>query len=385
VTGSERYLLLGLRLGRHVPGVVDAYYGPPELAAQVAAEAPVPAGELAGEADSLLAETPDGWLADQLRGLRAYAGVLAGEQISYADEVERCYGVHPERRGEEAYAQIHERLGELLPGEGRLLDRREAWRRLHAGPAGSLLPALRDAVAYLRDRARDAFGLPGGEGVAIGEAHDEPWWAFNYYEGQLRSRIVVNADMPTTGPDVARLAAHEAYPGHHLEHAWKEQLLVRGRGIAEESILLVPTAQSLVAEGIAETGADVLLDAAARVEIQGLLSRHGIEYDAEHAHAVDQALEGLRPVGLDAALMIHEEGRPVEEALAHVEHWGLRSPEQAAQSVRFVTDPTWRAYVVTYSAGRDLCRRYARGDLGRFRTLLTEQVRVRELTNQPVP
>ena len=32
------YLQLGLRLGRHVDGLVDAYYGPPELAAAVEAE-----------------------------------------------------------------------------------------------------------------------------------------------------------------------------------------------------------------------------------------------------------------------------------------------------------------------------------------------------------
>ena len=31
----ERHLLLGLRLGRHVDGFVDAYYGPDELAARV--------------------------------------------------------------------------------------------------------------------------------------------------------------------------------------------------------------------------------------------------------------------------------------------------------------------------------------------------------------
>ena len=31
----ERYLALGLRLGRHVDGFVDAYYGPPELAARM--------------------------------------------------------------------------------------------------------------------------------------------------------------------------------------------------------------------------------------------------------------------------------------------------------------------------------------------------------------
>ena len=37
----ERYIELGLRLGRLLDGLVDAYYGPPELARRVAAE-PVP-------------------------------------------------------------------------------------------------------------------------------------------------------------------------------------------------------------------------------------------------------------------------------------------------------------------------------------------------------
>ena len=29
MTHAERYLELGLRLGKHVDGLVDAYYGPP--------------------------------------------------------------------------------------------------------------------------------------------------------------------------------------------------------------------------------------------------------------------------------------------------------------------------------------------------------------------
>ena len=42
MTGSaaERYLRLGLQLGRHVDGIVDAYFGPPRLAAAVEAEPP---------------------------------------------------------------------------------------------------------------------------------------------------------------------------------------------------------------------------------------------------------------------------------------------------------------------------------------------------------
>ena len=86
----ERYLLLGLRLGRHVDGLVDAYYGPPELAQAVAAEAVVEPQQLVADADGLAADLTSadlepqrrGWLADQVGGLRTYAGVLAGEQVS---------------------------------------------------------------------------------------------------------------------------------------------------------------------------------------------------------------------------------------------------------------------------------------------------------------
>jgi hypothetical protein len=89
--------------------------------------------------------------------------------------------------------------------------------------------------------------------------------------------------------------------------------------------------------------------------------------------------ESLRTVGVDTALMLHEEGASVEEAAAYTEKWSLVTPEQARHSVRFVTDPTWRAYVITYSAGRDLCRAYIDGDPARLRTLLTEHVRIGDL------
>ena len=376
---AERYVLLGLRLGRHVDGLVDAYIGPDELSARVAAEEPTPIQELVDEADALVGATDDGWLRDQLGALRAYAGVLAGEPISYADEVERCYGVRPVRVAEDVYAEAHEQLSRLLPGDGSLAERRLAWKRRHAVPVERLVPALRDVVADLRARAGDVFGLPEGEGLTIEEVRDEPWWAFNYYGGNLTSRVVVNVDVPTSGPDLVQLAAHEAYPGHHLEHVWKEQLLLRDRRLLEESIFLVPTGQALVSEGIAETGADVLLDEGGRAEIQALLEAHGAGYDAEAAHELGVAFETLRRAGLDAALMIHEEGRPISEAQAHIERWGLRTSEQAAHEITFVTDPTWRAYAITYSAGRELCRGYAGGDPARFRRLLTEQVRVQDL------
>ena len=47
--------------------------------------------------------------------------------------------------------------------------------------------------------------------------------------------------------------------------------------------------------------------------------------------------------------------------------------------IRFLNEPTSRTYVITYPAGRELCRAYVAGEPERFRRLLTEQVRVRDL------
>src|SRR3989442_13112325 len=92
---ARRYLLLGLRLGRHVDGLVDGYYGPPELREQADAGPVQEPAALVEEADDLLGALDDGWLRDQVLGLHTYSRVLAGEELSYSDEVEGCYGVRP--------------------------------------------------------------------------------------------------------------------------------------------------------------------------------------------------------------------------------------------------------------------------------------------------
>src|SRR6476646_3054829 len=380
MTAAERYLLLALRLGRHVDGLVDSYYGPAERQQQVEAEGKIDAAQLAADGDALLAELPDGWLADQVQGCATYAHVLAGDDISYADEVEGCYGVRPELVDTSVYEAVHAQLDELLPGDGSLFERRQGWRTQHLVEGALAVPVLNDLLPILREAASAFVELPEGEALTIDPVTGEPWWAFNYYQGDLRSRVVMNVDVPTTGLDLIHLAAHEVYPGHHTEHAVKEQLLIRDRGAIEEGIQLVPTPQAVLSEGIAETGGDLLLDDAGKEEAHAILRRHGIELvDPALSERISRVSEQLRTVGLDAALMIHEDGASLEDAQAYVERWSLVPPEQAQHTVRFVTDPTWRAYTITYSAGRDLCRAYVDGDPARFRTLLTEHVRIGDL------
>jgi hypothetical protein len=84
-------------------------------------------------------------------------------------------------------------------------------------------------------------------------------------------------------------------------------------------------------------------------------------------------------VGVNAALLLHEDGADEADVRAYLERWELLTPELSAHVVRFLREPTSRTYIVTYPAGRELCRAYVGGDRARFRLLLTEQVRVGDL------
>ena len=152
----ERYLLLGLRLGRHVDGFVDAYYGPPELAAQVDAEALVvrrrssPSRPRRWRKGSTSATTRrTAWLRAQLLGCETSARRLAGEPITWAEEVERCYGVRPDPVPEEQLRGGARARRGALPGDGTLAERYQAWvesqtvppEKLLAGHAGVLARA----------------------------------------------------------------------------------------------------------------------------------------------------------------------------------------------------------------------------------------------------
>jgi hypothetical protein len=372
----DRYLLLGLRLGRHVDGLVDAYFGPAALKERVDAEPLVAPAELAAEAGALARRASSSWLQAQLLGCETTARRLDGESIAWSDEVERCYGVRPKRTDESRFAAAHELLDAALPGDGGLGERYRAWIAAQALPVDALLQASTRFADALRTRTAELFGLPDDEEARIELVTDEPWSAFNYYLGGRRSRVVVNTDLPVYSFRLPDLIAHEIYPGHHTEHAWKESLLVDGEANYGETIFLVGTPQATISEGIASLAPEIVgaYDAAPRV-----YADLGVPYDVATAAAVRDAREALDTVGVNAALLLHEEGAARTDAVAYLERWSLTPRDSAEKTVDFLTHPTWRAYVSCYSSGYELCRRWVDGDSQRFRRLLTEQLSTADL------
>ncbi len=389
----EEYIKLGLALGRHVDGFVDAYYGPEELAIRAASGAPVDPTKLADRARLLLSELASTetmadrrrvWLAAQVRGLMTSATRLAGETVGYLDEIEACYGVRPAWEHEDLFAEAHRRIAEALDrhslrSPGSLADSFNAWREGHVVAPDMVLSAVRSLAEDFRARTDAVFGLPEGEHVDFEVVTAKPWSGFNFYLGGLRSRVALNVDLPVLSLSLGHIVAHEAYPGHHTEHSRKEVGLVRRNKQLEESIFLVGTPQCLIAEGLADLALEVIASPAPEVVLEGHFKPLCIRYDAATVAEVAAAGDVLSSVRGNAAIGIHDRGWSVDKAVDYVESWALTSRQRATKTVEFLTDPTWRAYPFCYIDGVRLCRSFVGGDPRRFARLLGEQIVPAEL------
>ena len=76
------------------------------------------------------------------------------------------------------------------------------------------------------------------------------------------------------------------------------------------------------------------------------------------AERVAAAAAPLNRVRQDAAILLHDRGADADEVVAYLQRWSLVSAERAAQQIRFLTHPLWRAYISTYVEGFDLLSRW---------------------------
>jgi len=259
---ARDYLLLALRLDQHVLGLVDGYFGPAELKAEVEVGQLRAPARLAADADALLARLPGevddgqrrGWLAAQLVALRTQAAALAGDQLPYIEHVTRCFAWTPVRREDAVFDAAAADLEAVLPGPEPIADRLAAWDARFEVPVDRLPGVIDWLVGRFRTRADALFGLPPGEDLKVSLVTNQPWSGYNWYDGGRRSRVDINTDLPVRSANLVHTVAHETFPGHHLENAWKEADLVDRLGRLEASILLINTPECLLSEGLADLG-----------------------------------------------------------------------------------------------------------------------------------
>ncbi len=360
----HEYLLLGLRFDRVEEGYVDSFTGDPRLRRQVADEAAPDPADLARQAQRLLAQVPgsglDGARADylsaHLKALACAGRKFAGEDVGFVEEVREYFDVDIAKGDPQRYREAHELLDEAVGGSGSLAARMHAYRSGEEIPPARLEEAIHAFSSALRDKVRATYPLPEREIVTYEVVTDKPWSGFNYYLGDYKSTVAVNADLKQQMSNLPRLVAHESYPGHHTEHCRKEAGLVARDGHAEQTIFLVNTPQCLMAEGLADLALYAVVGPQWGPWAAEIYADLGLRFDGERAAAVSEASAALADVRQDAALMLHDEHRDVDEVVAYLSTWLLTSESRARQMLKFLSSPLWRAYTSTYVEGYRLLR-----------------------------
>jgi hypothetical protein len=373
---AREYLLLALRLDQRVPGLVDGYFGPADLKAQVDIEQLRAPAALVADAAGLLGRL-DGevahparraWLEAQLVALETHARVLAGERPAYLELVRRCFDAEPARRGDAAFAAVAAELDRLLPGPGTVRDRLADWDARTVVPIDRLRSIVDWLVSVVRERSMALFGAPDGETLRVSLVTGQPWSGYNWYDGGRRSRVDINTDLPVRVSDLIGLVSHETYPGHHLEHAWHEAVRVDERAELEASVLLINTPECLISEGLAEVGRRFAVPPASETDlVVELLDRSGLgpgrdpaarRAVAEQAVRIRAARAGLGAAAVDAALMLHVDGLDRAAVRSWLERVALMSPERADKRLEFIEHPLWRTYIFVYTEGAALLERW---------------------------
>ncbi|GAA4013864.1 hypothetical protein GCM10022631_26960 [Deinococcus rubellus] len=375
---ARRYIRLAHALEAHQPDFIDGYGGPADLADRTLR----PASELLSEAQALhndVQSEPDPtrrtFLDRQVRAMHTLTRMLTGETLPYAEEVRGLYDIEPERAD---LAELDTALRELdtaLPGRGSLEEREAAVRSKVTVPPSELMRVSGAILTELRRRTASRYDLPDGENFSFELATNKPWGGYSRPLGNLQSYIAINTDLPVTLTGLPDLLAHEGYPGHHAEHAMKEARLVWELGWFEHNIQLINAPEGVITEGIAMNALDAVMTPGEVTDwLTGDLAKvAGIDPDAvREALRLAQLKEPFKGVSGHAAMMLHADGAPAKEVLDFFRHYNAATPERAQKSLEFISQPTFRGYIFTYSVGRRLVREAIERGAVTFGQLLTE-------------
>lgn len=297
-----------------------------------------------------------GYLTAHLKALACAARKFAGEDVGFVDEVREYFDVDIAKGDQDRYRDAHRLLDEALGGSGPLAQRLQAYRSSEEIPPERLEESIHAFSSALRDTVRATYPLPDSETINYEVVTDKPWSGFNYYLGDYTSTVAVNADLKQQMSNLPRLVAHESYPGHHTEHCRKEAGLVARDGQDEQTIFLVNTPQCLMAEGLADLALYAVVGSQWGPWASEIYADLGLRFDGARSASISEAATALADVRQDAALMLHDEHRDVDDVVAYLSRWLLVSEERARQMLRFLSSPLWRAYTSTYVEGYRLLK-----------------------------
>lgn len=401
---AEDYVRLALVIGQYDVSFVDAYYGPDSLKPTTSQANIFPKDSLLMAVQNLKTEADEvfkadsispmairaGWISDQLTSFDRRIKIFSGEYGSFDEESKDLFGAAAPVFDEKHFQELAEQLNRLLPGTGTISSRFQALANRFIIPKNKLDTVFRAAIAECRKRTLQHYALPESEDFKLEFVTDKSWSGYNWYKGNYQSVIQINTDINIFIDRAIDVGSHESYPGHHVYNMLLEKNLYREQSLLEISVYPLYSPQSLIAEGSANYGIDVVFPGTEKTAFarEVLLPLAGLDTTGVGLYFTAlQTKSKLNYIRNEVARGLFSGTMSEEEALRWLQEYGLQNKETAAKSISFIRGQ--RSYVINYNYGADLVAQYIERMGGKspedrwrvFEKLLSNQIRIRDLKN----
>jgi len=279
---GEDFLLLALRINKHIKGYVDFYYGPEKFQQVVENESIISPKKLLIDSKSLLEKLDsqsfnkerERYLEKMLIAMWTTLDNLNQDNISIEEQLLHLYDIvlHPVKEVE--LENLKEEVNEAYGGTGSLEERFEKLRLKRRVPEEKVFKFFKRALKITEKRTKELFInlLPENEQILLDLTQEKnedkiKWTCYEWYLGNYNSRLELNPKFNMYWTTLLMHTAHEGYPGHHTEFSVKELILYRELNQFEHSILLLNSPKLIISEGLADLAINVLYSYREQVEI----------------------------------------------------------------------------------------------------------------------
>jgi len=364
---AAEYVKLTLKVGQHHNSYIDAYYGPKEW--QPTGE-PVELDKLKQLTKQLLIDIKQvqvpqeqvqrkEFLQLQLQSVMVFIRQLLKEPLSFEQESLGLYDAISPEINITKLDLILNKLARLLPGEQPLHQRYNEFQSQFIIDTTKLDSVFQAAINEARQRTKQHIALPEQESFTVEYVKDKIWSGYNWYKGNSFSIIQLNTDFPIYIDRAIDLASHEGYPGHHVFNSQMEQHLVNNNGWMEYSVYPLFSPMSLLAEGSANYGIQVVFNAEDRLKFEQdvLFPLAGLDASkAKKYYEIQAFKEQLSYIDNLVAAQYLDGMIEKNKAIELLMKYSLVSIQKAQQRIGFIEAN--RAYVINYNLGQDLVRKY---------------------------
>jgi len=371
---GEDFLLLALRIDKHIKGYVDFYYGPEKFFQIVDNEAITSPNKLLVDSNSLLNKLDlqgyhikrERYLEKMLTAMRTSIELLNGIEISLKDQFLKLYDVALQPANESELKNLKNEYDEAYEGPGSLEERLEKLRLKRRVPEEKVFEFFKRALQITEKRTKELFInlLPENEQILLDLTQEKnndkiKWACYEWYLGNYNSRIEVYPKFDMYWTVLLMYSAHEGYPGHHTEFSVKECILYRELNQFEHSILLLNSPKLLISEGIADLALNVLFSYRDQAEIglNEFCSDISKEDSLETLIAQNKVRNKLNLFWYNFAYHALIDNYTDEDLISYGKNFEIFGKDDLRNQIKRLNNPVYSKNAFTYNLGMNIIKK----------------------------